>query len=349
MKTVSLIRSSPWLLVLANCLLFAATAQAVDFARLYADLNPSVVTIRTLKLDSSTGRVVPSASVGSGFFLESDLVMTAAHVVNDVDLIAVHTSEGRRFKASVVSVVDSSDVALLRLDEDFPDAVTVSLGDPEAALVGSPVFVIGAPFGLEHTLSVGHLSGKSTRSVMVGGSPALLLQTDTAINPGNSGGPMFNEQGEVIGVVSFILTKNGGSNGIGFASSITNAYEGLMNSSGFWAGFEGIVLTDTLAAALNVPSTGILVQRVVKGSAAEKSGLVAGQLAATIGDQKMQLGGDVILTINGLVCAEPHDFRQLSEAARQARSDLGYEMTVFRDGKKVTLLAAGYGEFRPLR
>ena len=81
-------------------------------------------------------------------------------------------------------------------------------------------------------------AGKMSRSLIAGGSPVKLLQTDSAINPGNSGEPMFNQQGEAIGIVSFILSKSGGFNGIGFATSVDTAHDALINSSGFWAGFE---------------------------------------------------------------------------------------------------------------
>ncbi len=322
-------------------------ANAVDYAALYEKLSPSVVTIRTAtERDVARGNRQGSG-VGSGFLVEDNLVMTAAHVVDGAHVIQISFKDGRRFEAEVISSIASSDVALLRMDKPHPEPALIELGSDLDVAVGEPVFVIGAPFGIEYTLTIGHLSGKSTRSLMAGGAPVRLLQTDTAINPGNSGGPMFNQHGEVIGIVSFILTKSGGFNGVGFATSMETAHDALMNSSGFWAGFEGILLTEDQAKALNLPEVGILVQRVVSGSAAAASGLRAGTIPAKVGDQELLLGGDVIVDINGLVCANPHDFRELSEAARETRDDQGYAMRVLRRGQEKMLLAIAEAEFQP--
>ncbi|NND92152.1 MAG: trypsin-like serine protease [Granulosicoccus sp.] len=311
----------------------------MDYSSLYAQLSPSVVTIRTLsRSDMATGRLSGSG-VGSGFMIEPDLVMTAAHVVQDARLIRVVFKDGLQLSAQVIASIESTDAALLRLDKAHPNPVTVTMGSSESVTVGEPVFVIGAPYGIGHTLSVGHLSGKLSRSLIAGGAPVKLLQTDSAINPGNSGGPMFNQHGEAIGIVSFILSNSGGFNGIGFATSVETAHDALFNSSGFWAGFEGVLLDDNQAAALNLPAPGILVQRVVNGSVADQSGLKAGTLPARLGEHDMLLGGDVILEINGLVCADPHDFRELSEAARRLRPDQGYQMRVFRRGELLSLTA----------
>lgn len=136
------------------------------------------------------------------------------------------------------ATIESSDAALLRLDRALPQPVTVNMGSSELVNVGEPVFIIGAPYGIGHTFSIGHLSGKMSRSLIAGGAPLKLLQTDAAINPGNSGGPMFNQRGEAIGIVSFKLNNRSGFDGIGFATSVETAHDALINISGFWAGFE---------------------------------------------------------------------------------------------------------------
>ena len=151
---------------------------------------------------------------------------------------------------------------------------------------------------------------------------------------------MFNQRGEAIGIVSFILSNSGGFTGIGFATAVESAHDALINSSGFWAGFEGLMLNDIQAAALNLPAPGILVQRVVSGSVAALSGLKAGTLPAQLGGQDMLLGGDVIVEINGQVCADPHDIRELSEGSRQLQPDQKvYQMRVFRRGVLMSLTA----------
>ena len=177
------------------------------------------------------------------------------------------------------------------------------------------------------------------RGLLVDGTPIEFLQTDTAINTGNSGGPMFNSKGEVIGIVSFILTKSGGFDGIGFATSSNTAREALLTSSGVLAGFEGIMLDERTASALNFPGPGLLVQRVVSDSIIGEAGLEAGSIPAQIGNQSLLLGGDLILEINGLICATPHDFQLVRTSTLALDGANSYSITVFRDGEVIDLIA----------
>ena len=233
----------------------------------------------------------------------------------------------------MLSSIDNSDVALLKLAHTPSNAKEATLANSDETKIGEPVFIIGAPFGISQTLSIGHLSGRMQRGLMAGGTPIEFLQTDTAINTGNSGGPMFNQYGEVIGIVSFILSKSGGFDGIGFASSSNTAREALFNSSGLLAGFEGVFLNDAMATALNIPEPGILIQRVVEGSIAERAGLRAGRIPAQIAGQALNLGGDTILAINDLICATPHDVATLREQAESFDQGQPYSIRVFREGK----------------
>jgi len=148
------------------------------------------------------------------------------------------------------------------------------MGSSDAVKIGSVSLVIGAPLGVEHSLSIGHISGKATRPTVAGGTPLRLIQTDAAINPGNSGGPLFSDQGEVIGIVSHILSKGGGSDGIGFAIAIDEAKTILLEGTPFWTGFEGQAIPPQIAKIFNVSqASGILVERVLSGSLADKAGL----------------------------------------------------------------------------
>lgn len=175
--------------------------------------------------------------------------------------------------------------------------------------------------------------------MLADGTPIEFLQTDTAINTGNSGGPMFNTDGEVIGIVSFILTKSGGFDGIGFATSSNTAKEALLTSSGVLAGFEGIMLDEKMACALNFPSPGMLIQRVVADSLVAHAGLKAGNIQAQIGGQSLLLGGDLILEINGLVCKTPHDFQLVKASTLSLEEEASYAITAFRDGGVIDLIA----------
>jgi len=127
---------------------------------------------------------------------------------------------------------------------------------------------VGAPYGLSPTLSAGHISGRyRPGNKVVGASAIEFLRTDAAINSGNSGGPVFNLSGEVVGIVSQILTKSGGSEGIGFAATSKIARQLLLDQKMFWSGVEGMLIEGDLARALNLPqAAGFLIQRVAKGS-----------------------------------------------------------------------------------
>ena len=127
---------------------------------------------------------------------------------------------------------------------------------------------MGAPYGLSPTLSAGHISGRyRPGNKVVGASAIEFLRTDAAINGGNSGGPVFNLSGEVVGIVSQILTKSGGSEGIGFAATSKIARQLLLDQKMFWSGVEGMLIEGDLARALNLPqAAGFLIQRVAKGS-----------------------------------------------------------------------------------
>ncbi len=317
----------------------SATGFDADFADLYEKHSKSVVTVYTQSIAIQGNKPRRSQGVGSGVLIEEDQILTAAHVVDGAHAIEVLFTDGQRIKADVVSSLESSDVALLKLQHSHPEPHVATLADSDKTRIGSEVFIIGSPFGISQTLSVGHLSGRMDRGVMVDGTPIEFLQTDTAINTGNSGGPMFNTDGEVIGIVSFILTKSGGFDGIGFATSSNTAKEALLTSSGVLAGFEGIMLNDSLASALNFPGPGLLVQRVVGDSAIGRAGLTAGTIPAQIGTQSMLLGGDLILEINGLVCKTPHDFELVRTSTLSLDAEESYVISVFRNGEVVDLIA----------
>src|SRR5262249_25960082 len=155
---------------------------------------------------------------------------------------------------------------------------------------------VGAPLGMGHTLTVGHVGGRRVVNDLFGGfSAAELLQTDAAINEGNSGGPMFDLQGKVIGIVSHVISGAVGSGGLGFVVTANMAKALLLSGGSRWSGMEGYRLEGDLARAFNVPQErAILVQRVAAGSPAARVGLMAGRERVTAGSESFLIGGDVI-------------------------------------------------------
>ncbi|MDA2928093.1 trypsin-like peptidase domain-containing protein [Acidobacteria bacterium AH-259-G07] len=273
--------------------------QAVE---LYRKVLPTVVTIFTLQKIITREGEQKQRGVGSGVLISPEChVLTAAHVVEDAEQISVKTHDGKSRRAELVYSESSADIALLRLLTPAPELKHATLGDSDRLAVGQMAYVVGAPFGLENSFSVGHISGfREFNRLYDGTILAEFIQTDAAINSGNSGGPVFNSKGEVIGIASLILSRSGGFEGLGFVVAIDTAKQLLVLEDRGWMGIEAIFLNrEELARLLNLDlEGGLLVQRVVTGSPAEKAGLRGGSVPAQIFDQRILLGGDLILEFN---------------------------------------------------
>jgi S1-C subfamily serine protease len=195
--------------------------------------------------------------------------------------------------------------------------------------------------GISHTLTVGYISARRTPNATFGGiAPTEFFQTDAAINQGNSGGPMFNMKGEVIGIVSHIVSRSGGSEGLGFVVTSNMARRLLFDEVSVWSGLEGYLLTGDLARAFNIPlwGSGLLVQRVAEGSTAERLGLQGGSLPARIGDEILLLGGDVILAVDGIGFGDPRAYENIRRHLIEARTGgSGLHVTVLRAGETIEL------------
>ena len=213
------------------------------------------------------------------------------------------------------------------------------VGNSDNTEVGEQIFIVGAPLGISHTLTVGHISARRTPTQLFGGFEKVeLLQTDAAINQGNSGGPMFNMRGEVIGVVSHILSTSGGFQGVGFVITSNLAMRVLLDEPTAWTGLDGVLVEGPLARALNLPqSAGILVEAVAAGSPASALGVRAGTLKSNIAGQVLTLGGDIILSIHGIRIGDT-DFHKRIRQRGKALGELDrVEVTVLRDGEVVEL------------
>jgi serine protease Do len=226
--------------------------------------------------------------LGSGFIVKPDgLILTNAHVVANANEVTVKLTDKREFPAKVVGIDKTTDVAVLRIDaKDLP---TVKIGDPSRTKVGAWVLAIGSPFGFENSATAGVVSGRSRSLPDEGYVP--FLQTDVAVNPGNSGGPLFNTQGEVIGVNSQILSQSGGYMGLSFAIPIDVAMkmeQQLVAHGKVTRGRLGLTIQEVnqaLAQSFGLPkASGALVSSVEPGGPAAAAGLRP---------------GDVILKLNG--------------------------------------------------
>ncbi|WP_179957512.1 S1C family serine protease [Exilibacterium tricleocarpae] len=280
--------------------------------------------------------------LGSGVLIEDGFILTASHVVHIADRIEVKTVDGKIYPARTVGSIPLADLAVIRLITPLKNMPTAKIGDSDAIDIGAEVFIVGAPYGLTQTLTVGHLSGRRTSEDSTALIQTEFLQTDAPINRGNSGGPMFNTKGEVVGIVSHIRSFSGGSEGLGFAASINMVKRLLLDNPPVWTGMEFVPMSKTLADAINVPfPNGILVQQVAYGSMGDRFGLQPGRISAVIAGQNLLLGGDVIIGIGGEeVSATPDGMRRARRYAKSLKEGDTMEITVYRNGSKVQLTAS---------
>ncbi|HSO05990.1 MAG TPA: DegQ family serine endoprotease [Pelomicrobium sp.] len=242
-------------------------------------------------------REFQSRSLGSGFVISGDgFILTNAHVVEGADEIVVKFTDKREFKAKVVGADKRTDVALIKIDARGLPAV--KFGDPTRLKVGEWVVAIGSPFGFENTVTAGIVSAKGRSLPQENFVP--FIQTDVAINPGNSGGPLFNLDGEVVGINSQIYSRTGGFMGLSFAIPIDVAMDianQLKASGKVRRGKLGVVIqevTKELAESFGLEKPGgALIASVEKGSPAEKAGLQVSDIILKYDGKSVESSSDL--------------------------------------------------------
>jgi S1-C subfamily serine protease len=208
------------------------------------------------------------------------------------------------------------------------------VGDSQALKPGQRLFAIGAPYGLEHSVSAGVVSALR-ENMQRGLSPRNLVQTDVAINQGNSGGPLFNEAGEVVGIASFMLSSTGGSVGLNFAVPSATVRARLFEQALPWVGVSLRYIPRDVAQIFNWPvESGFLVEKIRPGSAADTGGLRAGQVPSSVGGNEVVLGGDLIVRVNGVDTSSTEKVAQVLRALK-AGEVIHYD--VLRGGEAATV------------
>ena len=238
-------------------------------------------------------------SAGSGviFDAKNGYIVTNAHVIDNATEITVTLQDGRDLTATVVGSDVPSDVAVLKVPSE--SLIQVALGDSTRLEVGDFVVAIGNPFGLQHTVTSGIVSGLG-RSGINRDSYEDFIQTDASINPGNSGGALVNLRGELVGINSAILSRSGGNIGIGFAIPVNMArsiMDQLLKYGSVKRGLLGVSiysLTPDVAKSLNIANTqGVLVSQVTEGSAADNAGIKPGDVITSINGQTIKSNGEL--------------------------------------------------------
>ena len=266
-----------------------------------------------------------SVSFGSGFILKNNYILTNFHVVEDATEVVVSLSDRREFKAEVVGVDPLSDLAVLEVDgKDLP---AVNVGNSDKLNVGDWVIAIGSPFSFDFSVTAGIVSAKG-RSIQNNniGNYVPFLQTDVAINPGNSGGPLFNLDGDVVGINSQIYSRSGGYQGLAFAIPINVALDvadQIINNGEVSRGYLGVRMSEVdsdLADALGMNKPyGALINDVEEGESADNAGLVPGDVIIEFDSKEIKFSSDL-----------PH-------VVGQIKPDSTAKAKVIRDGKEITL------------
>lgn len=269
---------------------------------------------------------LPSTAMGSGFIVdvEKGLIITNNHVIKDADEVKVTLHNDTILPAEVIGTDDKTDIAVLKVDLTGQNVTAATFGDSDTMRVGDWVVAIGNPFGLGGTVTAGIISARA-RDINSGPYDDY-IQTDASINRGNSGGPMFNLNGEVIGINTAIFSPTGGSVGIGFAipSALASPIIKQLNDFGRtrrgWLGVRIQTVTEDIASSLGLAKpAGALVADVTATGPAEKAGIKA---------------GDIVLVFNNKPVRE---MRNLPRIVAETEIDKSVPVIVWRDGKRVTV------------
>ena len=284
---------------------------------------------------------VPVEGAGSGFVIDPrGYILTNFHVVQEAQSIEVVLGDQTRYVAKFIGADQRNDVALLKIDPKGKTLVALPLGDSSKLQVGQKVLAIGNPFGFQSTLTTGVVSALG-RTVQTSQTTLIdeAIQTDAAINRGNSGGPLINSHGEVIGINSAIYTPSGTTAGIGFAIPVNTAKriahdlmtEGRVRQA--FLGAQTLSVGGWLSEALDLPvQEGLLIEEVTKDGPAAAAGLHGGNRAAQAGMQRIMIGGDVIVAIDGQKIGTQSDMNLVLNRKRPGDT---VSVTVYRGGKKM--------------
>mgnify|MGYP002755831597 FL=1 len=259
--------------------------------------------------------------MGSGFIISPDgYIMTNNHVVADADEIIVRLSDRSELEAKLIGADPRSDVALLKVEgKNLP---VVRLGKADDLKVGEWVLAIGSPFGFDHSVTAGIVSAKGRN--LPSDSYVPFIQTDVAINPGNSGGPLFNLQGEVVGINSQIFTRSGGFMGLSFAIPMEVAMQvadQLKADGKVTRGWLGVVIQEVnkdLAESFGLDKpAGALVAQVLEGGPADKGGLQVGDVILSLNGKPIIMSADLPHLVGGLKPGEKAELNVVRDGSRR--------------------------------
>jgi S1-C subfamily serine protease len=324
---------------------FETSAEGLSVNEIYRRSAPGVVQVEARSdPDPFDPFTQPGRSLGSGFVVDkAGHIVTNFHVVQGMSSVKVSFSNAESVQAEIVGVDPSTDLAVLKVDSPSRALTRLPLGDSRDVRVGDPVVAIGNPFGYERSVTAGIVSAIG-RTLMAPNRLAIdnAVQTDAQINRGNSGGPLLNARGQVIGVNTRIATGSEveeGNVGIGFAvpvDTVKNVYSQLIKAGKVEHAYLGITatsITPDIRRLFRLPAPrGLLIDAVEPGSSAAEAGIRAGTREVVVEGESWRLGGDMIVSLDGVEVATPEALR--SVIARKRPGD-EVELELYRGDRKL--------------
>jgi S1-C subfamily serine protease len=313
---------------------------------IYEQLNAGVVNIttETVAINWFLEPVPQAGGSGSGSIINTrGYVLTNNHVIENANKVFINLADGSQYEGTVIGTDPENDIAVLKFDPpQGAELRVIPFGSSDNLRVGQKVLAIGNPFALERTLTVGIVSGLG-RPIQNSANHIIknMIQTDASINPGNSGGPLLNIQGQMIGINTMIYSPSGGSVGIGFAVPINTAKRVVAEIIEFgkvrrgWIDATVVQLFPPLVRYAKLPvNAGLLVSRTRQRGLAERAGLRQGSEPVQYGRNVIYLGGDIIVSVNGM---KTNNLADLYSALEDNKPGETVKVEVIRAGTPVTL------------
>jgi len=312
---------------------------------IYDSLSPAVVNITVYKTEyiNYFFDMYPQQSEGQGsgaIIDKSGYIITNYHVVGDSDKVTVALSQNEKvYEADIIGIDPENDLAVIKIKNPPKNLITIPAGNSSNLKVGQKVYAIGNPFGLDRTLTSGIISGlgrpiKTESGSVIEGA----IQTDASINPGNSGGPLIDSSGKIIGINTMIISPSGGSIGLGFSIPINTALETIPELIKFghvkrgWIDATFLQITPGIARALNSSvDSGLLIMQIARNGEAYKAGLRGGNEKAVYGNKIVYIGGDIIVSVNGIKIS---DYSALVQVLKNKKPGVTVNVEYYRDNKK---------------
>jgi len=317
------------------------TSQDLTLTEIFEKTESGVVKINVKRPNDKRGN-----GLGSGFVYDKEgHIITNDHVIENAEKITVTFLDGRSFNANLVGKDLYTDLAVIKVNASEDALYPLTLGNSSKLKVGEQIAAIGNPFGLSGSMTSGIVSqiGRLLPSQDRGFQIPDIVQTDAAINPGNSGGPLLNMRGEVVGINTAIQSETGDFAGVGFAipsRTVQKIIPTLIEKNTYhhpWVGISGRDIDPDLAEILKIKDTrGFLIINVLKDSPAEKAGLRGTTNSTTIDGITYQIGGDIVLAVDGITVRKIDDILIHLQRDKTVGDEMALQ--ILRDGRVTSLV-----------